>query len=73
MKIRIKLPDGSLFIDHNITTEGATFGRKIENSINFPGENMISSFHAEIIFENLNFYLKDKGSKQGTFIKMNEI
>ncbi|EAR82511.2 FHA domain protein (macronuclear) [Tetrahymena thermophila SB210] len=73
MRIRIKSPDGSIHIDHSVTTDGATFGRHENNIVNFPKENMISSYHAEIFFDNLQFYLRDKGSKQGTFIKMKEI
>ncbi|KAL4432764.1 hypothetical protein ABPG74_011585 [Tetrahymena malaccensis] len=73
MRIRIKSPDGSIHIDHSVTTDGASFGRHENNLVNFPKENMISSYHAEIFFDNLSFYLRDKGSKQGTFIKMKEI
>jgi len=48
-------------------------GRKEENTINFPKEQMISAQHAEIFFENFKFYLRDKGSKLGTFVKMQRI
>lgn len=71
--IKIKSPDGSLFVDQLITAEGATFGRKTENLINFPKDQSISSFHAEIFFNNFSFFLRDKGSKLGTFLKMKKI
>lgn len=63
LKIRIKSPDGNILIDKSIFTEGATIGRSEKNIINFPKEKGISSHHAEIFFDNLKFYLRDKGSK----------
>lgn len=55
---------------YSIGEKGAKIGRQSNNEILIPDES-ISRFHAEISFDNGQFYIKDVGSTSGTFIKIN--
>lgn len=47
--------------------DGAKIGREKDNQLCFPDEYRVSKHHAEIFFKNDNFYIKDIGSKTGTY------
>lgn len=53
------------------TTEVVSLGRE-ENDINFPDDPFISGHHAEVSFARGEVSLTDLGSKNGTFVKINE-
>ena len=46
-------------------------GRYAQNEIPIPDE-FISRLHAEIIFEDGEYYIRDYGSNSGTFIRITE-
>ncbi|EGR31598.1 hypothetical protein IMG5_106500 [Ichthyophthirius multifiliis] len=54
-----------------VKEQGAKIGRHSTNQILILEES-ISRFHAEIEFLNKEFYVRDKGSTTGTFIKIKE-
>lgn len=47
---------------------GAKFGRSPENDFSYPDELSISGKHAQIIFKDESYYIRDLGSKTGTFV-----
>ncbi len=47
---------------------GARFGRSPDNDFSYPDELSISGKHAQIIFRDEAYYIRDLGSKTGTFI-----
>lgn len=54
-----------------IDDNGATLGRQADNSIAVIDE-YISRFHAQIIFHQNTFYIRDLGSQCGTFIRIDQ-
>lgn len=55
----------------HVTRESRSgIGRNMSNKIIFT-ELEVSRFHAEILFENQRFYLRDNDSCEGTFFKIN--
>jgi pSer/pThr/pTyr-binding forkhead associated (FHA) protein len=65
-KLQIFFPDGSE-ITHDLPEEKTSVGRIAENQLHIPDDS-VSSRHAEILFENANFYVRDLDSTNGTFI-----
>ena len=65
-KLQIFLPNGSE-ITHDLPEEKTSVGRIAENQLHIP-EDSVSSQHAEILFENANFYVRDLNSTNGTFV-----
>ena len=51
---------------------GAKFGRSPENDFSYPDELSISGRHAQIIFKDESYYIRDLGSKTGTFVYISE-
>lgn len=47
---------------------GARFGRSPENDFSYPDELSISGKHAQIVFRDESYYIRDLGSKTGTFL-----
>ncbi|KAM3141183.1 hypothetical protein pb186bvf_006788 [Paramecium bursaria] len=66
----IKLKFDEQAKEKTVQIYGATIGRNEDNTFAFTDHQKISGKHAKIYFENNNFYLKDLGSKGGTFIKV---
>ena len=65
-KLQIFLPDGTE-TTHDLPEETTSVGRIAENQLHIPDDS-VSSRHAEIIFENANFYVRDLESTNGTFV-----
>ena len=65
-KLQIFLPDGTE-TTHDLPEEKTSVGRIAENQLHIPDDS-VSSRHAEIIFENANFYVRDLESTNGTFV-----
>jgi pSer/pThr/pTyr-binding forkhead associated (FHA) protein len=70
-KLQIFFPDGSE-ITHDLPEEKTFVGRISENQLQIPDDSL-SSRHAEIIFENANFYVRDVNSTNGTFVNGSKI
>ena len=70
-KLQIFFPDGSE-ITHDLPEEKTYVGRISENQLHIPDDSL-SSRHAEIIFENANFYVRDLDSTNGTFVNGSKI
>lgn len=51
--------------------KGGNIGRHSNNEVQVVDE-CVSRFHAEILFENDEYFLVDCGSSSGTFIKIDE-
>jgi pSer/pThr/pTyr-binding forkhead associated (FHA) protein len=51
---------------------GAKFGRNSDNDFSYPDELSISGRHAQIVFKDEGYYLRDLGSKTGTFLYISE-
>jgi|688.fasta_scaffold72845_1 pSer/pThr/pTyr-binding forkhead associated (FHA) protein len=51
---------------------GARFGRSPENDFSYPDELSISGKHAQIVFRDDAYYIRDLGSKTGTFVYISE-
>lgn len=51
---------------------GAKFGRAPENDFSYPDELSISGKHAQIFFKDESYYIRDLGSKTGTFVYISE-
>ena len=47
---------------------GAKFGRSPENDFSYPDELSISGKHAQIVFRDESYFIRDLGSKTGTFL-----
>lgn len=47
---------------------GVKLGRNQENDFRYPDELSISGRHVQIIFKNDSYYIRDLGSKTGTFM-----
>lgn len=67
----IQQSDGPQTAFFSVKEDGAKIGRHSSNQILILDES-ISRYHAEIKFENGQFFLKDIGSTTGTFIKIQE-
>lgn len=70
-KLQIFFPDGSE-ITHDLPEEKTSVGRTSENQLHI-ADISVSTRHAEIIFENANFYVRDLGSTNGTFVNSSKI
>ena len=70
-KLQIFFPDGSE-ITHDLPEEKTSVGRISENQLHIVDDS-VSSRHAEIIFENANFYVRDLDSTNGTFVNSSKI
>jgi len=70
-KLQIFFPDGSE-ITHDLPEEKTSVGRIAENQLHI-ADDSVSSRHAEIIFENANFYVRDLDSTNGTFVNGSKI
>ncbi len=60
------MPDGEE-VTHDLPEDKTTVGRRPDNSLLIE-DSSVSSNHAEIFFENNNFFVKDLGSTNGTYI-----
>ena len=69
--ITIKSLEGPTDMHFNVETDGIKIGRHSSNQIVIFDEG-VSRYHAEIVFANEIFYLKDIGSTIGTFLKILE-
>jgi len=65
-KLQIFLPGGSE-ITHDLPEEKTTIGRLQENTLHID-DSSVSSNHAEIIYENHSFFVRDLGSTNGTYL-----
>jgi pSer/pThr/pTyr-binding forkhead associated (FHA) protein len=65
-QIRIFLPDDNEVV-HELSEETATIGRQPDNTIQIEDAS-VSSHHAEIVFQDGQYQLQDKGSTNGTFL-----
>lgn len=65
-KLQIFFPDGTE-ATHDLPEEKTSIGRVPENQLHIPDDS-VSSHHAEIIFENANFYVRDLNSTNGTYV-----
>ncbi len=70
-KIIIKSIEGPNDMNFTITTQGTQIGRHSTNQIVIFDES-VSRYHADIFFQESNFYLRDIGSTTGTFLKIND-
>lgn len=69
--ITVKSIEGPSDMNFKVDCEGIKIGRHSSNQIVIFDES-VSRYHAEIIFANDQFYLRDIGSTTGTFIKIIE-
>ena len=58
---------------HVLLSARTTFGRRPGNTIIIAGDSFVSGNHAEILYENEQFYLTDLGSTNGTQINGRKI
>ena len=65
-KLLIQMRDGTE-VTHDLPEEKTTVGRRPDNSLVIDDAS-VSSYHAEIVFENGSFFVKDLGSTNGTHI-----
>jgi pSer/pThr/pTyr-binding forkhead associated (FHA) protein len=65
-KLLIQMPEGEE-ITHDLPEDKTTVGRRPDNSLLIE-DGSVSSHHAEILFENNTFFVKDLGSTNGTYI-----
>jgi len=70
-KLHIFFPDGSE-VTHDLPEEKTSVGRISENQLHIMDDS-VSSRHAELIFENGNFFVHDLGSTNGTFLNSSSI
>lgn len=70
-EIIIKSIEGPQDLSHTIPMSGSKIGRHSSNEIVIFDES-VSRYHAQVYFEDINFFLKDIGSTTGTFIKIEE-
>lgn len=70
-KLKIFFPDGTE-TTHDLPEEKTSVGRISENQLHIPDDS-VSSRHAEIFFENANFYVRDSDSTNGTFVNGSKI
>ncbi len=65
-KLQIFLPDGRE-VTHDLPEEKTTVGRIPENMLQIEDAS-VSSRHAEILFENNSWFVRDTGSTNGTYL-----
>ena len=65
-KLQIFLPDGRE-VTHDLPEEKTTVGRLPENMLQVDDAS-VSSRHAEILFENNSWFIRDIGSTNGTYL-----
>ena len=65
-KLQIFLPDGRE-VTHDLPEEKTTVGRLPENMLQIEDAS-VSSRHAEILFENNAWFIRDIGSTNGTYL-----
>lgn len=70
-KLQIFLPDGRE-VTHDLPEEKTTVGRLSENMLPIEDAS-VSGRHAEILFENGSWFLRDTGSTNGTFLNGSKI
>lgn len=70
-KLLIQMPDGSE-VTYDLPEEKTTVGRRPDNSLVIDDDS-VSSYHAEIVFENGSFFVKDLGSTNGTYISNGKV
>ena len=51
---------------------GAKFGRSPDNDFSYPDELSISGKHAQIVFRDESYFIRDLGSKTGTFLYISQ-
>lgn len=72
LKIRTKNTSNTHEKIKVIHMDGARIGREKSNPICFPDDQRISKHHAEIFFRDNNFYIKDIGSRTGTYYQVTQ-
>lgn len=70
-QIRVYLSEDNQSV-HELPEEAVTVGRLADNTIQIE-DGSVSSHHAEIVFENGEYHLHDKGSTNGTFVNGAEV
>ena len=65
-KLQIFFPNGTE-ATHDLMEGKTSVGRISENQLHIPDDS-VSSRHAEVVYENANFYVRDLDSTNGTFI-----
>ena len=61
---KVKFDGREITLGHGVTT----VGRASDNAVAFPHDANISRYHAEIVWRDDEFYLKDLGSSNGTTV-----
>lgn len=67
----IKQCESSIYSCYSLKEQGGMIGRNSKNEIHVVDEN-VSRFHAQIDYENRNYFIRDWGSSSGTFIRIAE-
>ncbi len=70
-QIRVYLSEDNQAL-HELGEDTVTVGRLADNTIPIE-DGSVSSHHAEIVFENGEYHLNDKGSTNGTFVNGEQI
>lgn len=70
-KLLIQMPNGEE-VTHDLPEDTTTIGRRPDNSLVIE-DTSVSSHHAEILFENNAFFVKDLGSTNGTYLNGGQI
>lgn len=70
-KLLIQKPNGEE-VTHDLPEDTTTIGRRPDNSLHIEDAS-VSSHHAEILFENNAFFVKDLGSTNGTYLNGGQI
>lgn len=69
-KIKLELISGPMDgLEFSLIKNIVTIGREHDQDVPLPLDIMISRFHAQIIYENGDWWLQDMGSANGTFIE----
>jgi len=70
-RIQIFLPEGEP-VTHDLTEDKQTIGRLADNNIHID-DGLVSSRHAELVFEKGHYHLHDLGSTNGTFVNNEQV
>ncbi|NDG73050.1 MAG: FHA domain-containing protein, partial [Proteobacteria bacterium] len=70
-KLQIFFPNGTE-ATHDLMEGKTSVGRISENQLHIPDDS-VSSLHAEIVYENANFYVRDLDSTNGTRVNDEKI